>query len=88
MSRMKLKLSGSFSQLNEVVRIVSPGGLWVRGIDCEYYTRRGPIIRYRPIGIVTVHGDAGPAGQLFDSLFRALKNRQLIRGDRNADHGR
>jgi hypothetical protein len=85
---MKLKLSGSFSQLREIVRIVSPGGLWVRGIDCEYYTRRGPKIRYRPIGIVTVHGKAGPAGQLFDNLFRALKDRQLIRSDRNDDDGR
>jgi hypothetical protein len=78
------KISASFSQLREVVRIVSPRGLWVRGYDCEYITRRGLKIRYGPTGTVTVHGEAGPARRLFDDLLRELKNRQLVRDVRNS----
>jgi hypothetical protein len=78
---MKFNYSGDPKELRKAVAMIVPGGRWVIGREIsEYHSLAGTKVRYWPNGTVFVQGKDGPAGELFDRLFRALKNLGMIHG--------
>lgn len=82
---MKLKYQGSWSDLREIVAIISPGGRWVKGYKItEYHSLAGPKIRCYPNRTVFVQGKDRPAGDLFIKLKSMILKRAARRGEQDS----